>query len=344
MEQKASQLATRVLVVDDNPSDRALARRTLAQEFAPLEVEEVFTPRGLEVALAGGGFDVVVTDYQLGWGDGLQVLAAVKARLPDCPVVMFTNSGSEEVAVAALQSGLDDYVVKSAPNYVRLRTAVRHAIQRAEARRTALRQQEDLLDSERRYRELAEENGRLLAEATELARKQRAFLKDVLFAVTEARLVLCDGEGDLPPRFPALGEAIPLSGPALRAVRQRATEAAAACGLPPEKAHDLQSAASEAAMNAVSHAGGGAARVGADADRGRVQVWVEDHGPGIGVDQLHRAVLERGFTTGGSGFGHGYFLILRSADRVYLLTGPTGTTLVLEVEREPSAPPWLAPA
>jgi hypothetical protein len=65
-----------------------------------------------------------------------------------------------------------------------------------------------------------------------------------------------------------------------------------------------------------------------------------DGGKGIGVDQLHRAVLERGFTTGGIGFGHGYFLILRSAEQVYLLTGSAGTTVVLDQTRELRQPAW----
>jgi CheY-like chemotaxis protein len=342
MEEKLTQVPTRVLLVDDNPSDRALTRRTLAQEFAPLEVEEVFGPEGLEAALARGGFDVAVTDYQLGWSDGLTVLAAVKARLPGCPVVMFTNSGNEEVAVAALRSGLDDYVVKSAPNYVRLGTAVRGALQRAESRRAAARYQEELRASEVRYRALAEENARLLTEATELTAKQRAFLKDVLLAVTDGRLHLCDSAADLPDPLPDSGGGrVPLSPSTLREVRRRVREAGAAAGLPVEAAQDLMTAASEAAMNAAVHGGGGGARVGADTAAGVVQVTVADRGPGIGVDQLHRAVLERGFTTGGSGFGHGYFLILRSADRVYLLTGPGGTTVVLEQGRERAEPTWL---
>jgi DNA-binding NtrC family response regulator len=35
--------------------------------------------------------------------DGLAVARAIKARYPDCPMIMFTNSGDEEVAVQALK-------------------------------------------------------------------------------------------------------------------------------------------------------------------------------------------------------------------------------------------------
>lgn len=82
-------------------------------------------------------------------------------------------------------------------------------------------------------------------------------------------------------------------------------------------------------MNAVVHAGGGNAQIYSDPARCAMQVWVRDNGAGIALDQLHRATLEPGFTTAGS-LGHGFFLMLCTCDRVYLHTGPDGTTVVLE--------------
>jgi anti-sigma regulatory factor (Ser/Thr protein kinase) len=102
---------------------------------------------------------------------------------------------------------------------------------------------------------------------------------------------------------------------------------------------DLETAVGEAAMNAVRHAAGGEALVRGDAETGLMQVWIEDAGTGIAEDMIHRAV-ERGFTTGG--FGQGFFLMRSCGDRVYLLTGPRGTTVVLEVERNEPDPAWLA--
>ncbi|GIX47811.1 MAG: hybrid sensor histidine kinase/response regulator [Candidatus Tectimicrobiota bacterium] len=126
-----------VLLVDDNPDDRLLVARELQREFAELQVTQVFQAEDFAQALARGGIDLVITDYQLRWSDGLAVLRAVKARWPDCPVIMFTATGSEEVAVAAMKAGLDDYVLKSPKHYVRLPAAVRAALERAATRRRA---------------------------------------------------------------------------------------------------------------------------------------------------------------------------------------------------------------
>ncbi|GAB4213236.1 MAG: hypothetical protein OHK0022_50100 [Roseiflexaceae bacterium] len=157
----------RILLIDDNPRDRVLTTRELRRTFAGAQIVEIIDAAGLAEALAADGFDVVVTDYQLHWGDGMAVLAAVKARQPECPVIMFTASGSQELAVAAMQSGLDDYIVKSSQHFVRLPIAVQRALERMEQRRLAAQ-----LDAERnalliRSQE-AERRATFLAEASAL--------------------------------------------------------------------------------------------------------------------------------------------------------------------------------
>ena len=128
-------MPTRVLVIDDRAQDRFLARRALTAEFPDLDVIEVRDQDELDEALARADADVIVTDYQLRWTDGLQVLAAVREKDLDVPVVMFTHTGSEEVAAAGLRAGLADYIIKSPMHYRRLGHAVRIALQNAAAAR-----------------------------------------------------------------------------------------------------------------------------------------------------------------------------------------------------------------
>ena len=106
-----------------------------------------------------------------------------------------------------------------------------------------------------------------------------------------------------------------------------------------ERQFDLVTAASEAGMNAVVHAGGGTAGVSASAE-GIVQVRVEDQGTGITMENLPKAALSRGFSTKAT-LGHGLKLMLETVDHLYLLTGPGGTTIVLEQERDKPVPAWL---
>jgi anti-sigma regulatory factor (Ser/Thr protein kinase) len=191
--------------------------------------------------------------------------------------------------------------------------------------------------AERRRVEL--ENLRLLREAEATALQQRTFLREILAGLTEGRLRLCDTPADLPePLAPACGP-LPLTAPSLRGFRGEVEKIALLQGLPDERWQDLIAAAGEASMNAVVHAGGGEAHIHAG-PCGVVQVWVRDQGPGIAEEALHRATLEQGYTTAGT-LGHGFWMMLRTADRIFLLTGPGGTTVVLELVREPPAPYWL---
>lgn len=128
----------RILLLDDNPDDRLLAIRELQREFPDLQSEQILDLKGFNQALAAGNFDLAVTDYQLRWGDGIKVLRAIKARYPGCPVIMFTNTGSQETAVEAMKAGLDDYVLKSAKHYIRLPVAVRSALERTKIEQRAI--------------------------------------------------------------------------------------------------------------------------------------------------------------------------------------------------------------
>jgi len=125
----------RILLIDDEPDDRLLVIRELQHEFPNVEVEQINDGEGLANVLEAGGFDLVITDYRLRWGSGLHALKALKERWPQCPVIMFTNTGTEEVAVEAMKAGLDDYVLKSPKHFARLRAAARSAVTHGEVRR-----------------------------------------------------------------------------------------------------------------------------------------------------------------------------------------------------------------
>ena len=137
----------RVALIDDSPDDRALALRELERVFPGVEPVMVGSAAAFERLLERNGFEVVVTDYQLGWSNGLEVLRTLKARYPDRPVIMFTNSGNEEIAVEAMKAGLDDYIVKKPSYFVRLPLAVRSALHHRLARREAA----DALEARERF-------------------------------------------------------------------------------------------------------------------------------------------------------------------------------------------------
>jgi two-component sensor histidine kinase/DNA-binding response OmpR family regulator len=126
-----------ILLVYDDPDDMEIITRQLEREFPGIEVEQAAAPEQFDRALETGRFNLVITDFQLQWGDGLAALRAVKRRFPYRPVIIFTATGTQEVAVEAMKSGLDDYIVKSPEHYARLLSSVREGLRRGEAERRA---------------------------------------------------------------------------------------------------------------------------------------------------------------------------------------------------------------
>jgi two-component sensor histidine kinase/DNA-binding response OmpR family regulator len=124
-----------VLLVDDNSDDVEIITRQLEREFPGVEVEQASSPEQLDSSLDAGRFNLVITDFQLQWGDGLAALRAIKKRFPYRPVIMFTAMGTQEVAVEAMKSGSDDYIVKSPGNYARLMASARESLRRNETER-----------------------------------------------------------------------------------------------------------------------------------------------------------------------------------------------------------------
>ncbi len=173
--------------------------------------------------------------------------------------------------------------------------------------------------------------------------KQQAFLRDVLASVTDGHLILCDAPADLPTPFAPAGPPFPLSkAGGLWELRQTAQEAARAQGFAEDRCYDLVTAVSEAGMNAIVHVGEGTAQVCVDTQTRTVQVWVQDQGAGISLENLPQATLKPGFTTAGT-LGHGMKMMLQTADRVHLLTNKSGTTVVVEQEQLAPIAAWQWP-
>jgi len=139
--------AFRVLHIDDDPNDRQLVARELRTEIPEITILEVGDPSALNEMMEVGGFDLVITDYQLRWTDGLQILATLKETFPSVPLIMFTGTGNEEVAVDAMKAGVHDYILKDSRYFPRLRAAVRQALEKVE-------QGYRLSSAEARYKEL----------------------------------------------------------------------------------------------------------------------------------------------------------------------------------------------
>ena len=105
----------RILLVEDSATDQELVRRAFREPAplpAPVDVEVVGDADAALDAVRRATFAVILTDHALPGRSGLALLQALRDADNETPVVMMTGSGDEALAVAALQLGAADYLVK----------------------------------------------------------------------------------------------------------------------------------------------------------------------------------------------------------------------------------------
>jgi CheY-like chemotaxis protein/tRNA A-37 threonylcarbamoyl transferase component Bud32 len=117
----------RILLIDDDEDLRNLLSRYLRGQWPDAQID-AYDPLERDLPGAGfplGSYDVLVLDYMLGRGDGLEWLKSLKQR-GDCPKILFlTGAGNEIIAVRAMKAGADDYQRKQELTREKLIASVR---------------------------------------------------------------------------------------------------------------------------------------------------------------------------------------------------------------------------
>jgi two-component system, NtrC family, response regulator AtoC len=104
-------LEFRTLIVDDEETYAASLKRLLGRRGVRADVAGTFAD-GLAMAKRGR-YDLVILDYMLPDGNGLDLIPPIRALRPAPTVLMMTAFGTIENAVEAMRRGAYDYVTKS---------------------------------------------------------------------------------------------------------------------------------------------------------------------------------------------------------------------------------------
>jgi two-component system cell cycle sensor histidine kinase/response regulator CckA len=123
----------RVLMIEDSEDDAALLLRELRRGGYDVVSERVDLPDTLNFALDAKTWDLVVSDFSMPHFSGMDALRLLRATGSEVPFIFVSGTMGEETAVAALQNGAQDFLVKT--NLKRLVPAVQRALREAEERR-----------------------------------------------------------------------------------------------------------------------------------------------------------------------------------------------------------------
>src|SRR5438105_1909037 len=101
----------RILIIDDSEDDRLLYRRTLQKSTdATYGISEANEGEEGLKRIQEASPACVLLDYSLPGRNGIEVLKRIRSKHPFIPVVMLTGQGNENVAVAAMQQGAQNYI------------------------------------------------------------------------------------------------------------------------------------------------------------------------------------------------------------------------------------------
>src|SRR5687767_7925605 len=120
----------RILIVEDNPDDANLAKHEIRKVFRDCEFLVVETRERFIQALDIFQPDVVLSDYTLPHFDGMKALELTLHHAPSTPLIIWTGSNSEDVAVDCVKAGAKNYILKD--NLKRLGPAILHALEEKE--------------------------------------------------------------------------------------------------------------------------------------------------------------------------------------------------------------------
>ncbi|HET6630446.1 MAG TPA: response regulator, partial [Woeseiaceae bacterium] len=123
----------RVLFIEDSDVDTELICAELKRGGYDVTHSRVDTEAGLLAALAGGEWDLIISDFSMPRFDGLTAYEVFSRQDYDIPFIFVSGAMGEERAVQAMKAGARDYILKG--HLGRLNAAVQRELVEAERRR-----------------------------------------------------------------------------------------------------------------------------------------------------------------------------------------------------------------
>jgi len=143
-----------LLVIEDNQADFRLITRHLQLHGLSARCHCVGNLEELKAALEEGGWDAVLSDYNVPKLEFHDTLGLFQARHPDLPLILVSGSVGEERAVELLKLGVWDFVLKDSLG--RLVPAIERSLRDAADRRARQTAEIALRESEEKFRGLFE--------------------------------------------------------------------------------------------------------------------------------------------------------------------------------------------
>jgi PAS domain S-box-containing protein len=144
----------RALIVEDVEDDALLLVAELQRGGYAVAFERVETAAAMRSALQQKTWDIILCDFTMPYFNGAAALQLAKESGTDVPFIFVSGTIGEDVAIEAMKSGAQDYIMKT--NLARLAPAVERELHEARVRRESRQAETAMRESEHKYRHLFE--------------------------------------------------------------------------------------------------------------------------------------------------------------------------------------------
>ncbi len=144
-----------ILLVEDEKAHVELIQRAFLSHPGKTSFHVVTTLKKASTLLREKTFDLVLLDFLLPDGKGIDLLPRDKEEAP-CPIILMTSHGDEKLAVDALKAGALDYVVKSTENLAAMPILASRVLREWKLIQGRRKAEEALRTSEEKFRTIAD--------------------------------------------------------------------------------------------------------------------------------------------------------------------------------------------
>ncbi len=139
--------SARILILEDEAWDAALARRLLANAGLNLTAVVVDTKASFIEQMAAFRPDIILSDYHLPGFSGREALKIAQELYPDVPFIIWSGVLGDEAAVELIKQGATDYVLKDRP--ARLPSVILRALAEVQQRARLANLEDQLMQAQR---------------------------------------------------------------------------------------------------------------------------------------------------------------------------------------------------
>jgi PAS domain S-box-containing protein len=125
-----------IVIVDDEPDMAKLMRLMLLKEAPDLNVHLVESGQECLDYIKENPVDCILSDYQMPYMDGMELLIALRRQGSDIPFIFVTGQGNEEIARNAFKNGANDYFTKDVggfAHFARILNSIEQAVRQRKA-------------------------------------------------------------------------------------------------------------------------------------------------------------------------------------------------------------------